>query len=117
MIRRPPRSTLFPYTTLFRSSPWKPIASYRSPRRWTARGRRATGGFSGEGWVGQNASHGGAAHGVHGGMAVAVVPSHAQSLLEGPGLAARPLEVVAAEVVPQGLAWFRLQQVPGGDQV
>src|SRR3712207_7416448 len=67
MIRRPPRSTLFPYTTLFRSSPWKPIASYRSPRRWTARGRRATGGFSGEGWVGQNASHGGAAHGVHGG--------------------------------------------------
>src|SRR5256885_4362254 len=24
MIRRPPRSTLFPYTTLFRSSPWRP---------------------------------------------------------------------------------------------
>src|SRR2546427_6434641 len=24
MIRRPPRSTLFPYTTLFRSPPWKP---------------------------------------------------------------------------------------------
>src|SRR2546428_4650072 len=23
MIRRPPRSTLFPYTTLFRSIPWK----------------------------------------------------------------------------------------------
>src|SRR2546425_6486672 len=23
MIRRPPRSTLFPYTTLFRSSPWQ----------------------------------------------------------------------------------------------
>src|SRR5690349_22599817 len=23
MIRRPPRSTLFPYTTLFRSQPWK----------------------------------------------------------------------------------------------
>src|SRR5258708_24603611 len=22
MIRRPPRSTLFPYTTLFRSAPW-----------------------------------------------------------------------------------------------
>src|SRR5439155_10025015 len=22
MIRRPPRSTLFPYTTLFRSTPW-----------------------------------------------------------------------------------------------
>src|SRR3712207_8940035 len=27
MIRRPPRSTLFPYTTLFRSS-WPPTASY-----------------------------------------------------------------------------------------
>src|SRR5258707_8677796 len=27
MIRRPPRSTLFPYTTLFRSSgPWRPPA-------------------------------------------------------------------------------------------
>src|SRR2546426_8062676 len=25
MIRRPPRSTLFPYTTLFRSSPQKPL--------------------------------------------------------------------------------------------
>src|SRR2546427_9550582 len=24
MIRRPPRSTLFPYTTLFRSIPWPP---------------------------------------------------------------------------------------------
>src|SRR5438477_457327 len=27
MIRRPPRSTLFPYTTLFRSSSWPPIES------------------------------------------------------------------------------------------
>src|ERR1039457_5965853 len=25
MIRRPPRSTLFPYTTLFRSAPWSPL--------------------------------------------------------------------------------------------
>src|SRR5260221_11217075 len=25
MIRRPPRSTLFPYTTLFRSRAWRPI--------------------------------------------------------------------------------------------
>src|SRR3712207_8885443 len=25
MIRRPPRSTLFPYTTLFRSTPWKMV--------------------------------------------------------------------------------------------
>src|SRR3712207_7464752 len=34
MIRRPPRSTLFPYTTLFRSSrrergPWAPSISHR----------------------------------------------------------------------------------------
>src|SRR2546427_3740827 len=34
MIRRPPRSTLFPYTTLFRSEP--PYAPLRSP------GERAT---------------------------------------------------------------------------
>src|SRR3712207_8988958 len=33
MIRRPPRSTLFPYTTLFRSAPWIVSAngSSRSP--------------------------------------------------------------------------------------
>src|SRR2546429_3802217 len=30
MIRRPPRSTLFPYTTLFRSPRWKQV--------WKARG-------------------------------------------------------------------------------
>src|SRR2546422_7241139 len=30
MIRRPPRSTLFPYTTLFRSSP----TSWRTRRSW-----------------------------------------------------------------------------------
>src|SRR6185503_20948690 len=42
MIRRPPRSTLFPYTTLFRSrrrgsaagrSPWRPSAPASSARR------------------------------------------------------------------------------------
>src|SRR2546430_9829928 len=31
MIRRPPRSTLFPYTTLFRSV--GPVAEHRLPRR------------------------------------------------------------------------------------
>src|SRR5216684_7611688 len=38
MIRRPPRSTLFPYTTLFRSpppSPWEPFCPSAPPyRRW-----------------------------------------------------------------------------------
>src|SRR2546429_3299805 len=39
MIRRPPRSTLFPYTTLFRSRvrgrhlPGEPVAAARSPAR------------------------------------------------------------------------------------
>src|SRR3712207_6898526 len=28
MIRRPPRSTLFPYTTLFRSHPVEPLSPY-----------------------------------------------------------------------------------------
>src|SRR3712207_7818025 len=41
MIRRPPRSTLFPYTTLFRSD----RASYRPPGRST---RRAAGGAPAE---------------------------------------------------------------------
>src|SRR2546425_9934440 len=31
MIRRPPRSTLFPYTTLFRSSPGKSVSIAGSP--------------------------------------------------------------------------------------
>src|SRR5260370_22984019 len=31
MIRRPPRSTLFPYTTLFRSSP---LSACRRPSSW-----------------------------------------------------------------------------------
>src|SRR5688572_26163712 len=35
MIRRPPRSTLFPYTTLFRSR-WVSPRSYRSIRQWGA---------------------------------------------------------------------------------
>src|SRR2546422_6357369 len=34
MIRRPPRSTLFPYTTLFRSSPFRSNRSAVSPHRW-----------------------------------------------------------------------------------
>src|SRR2546425_13269984 len=33
MIRRPPRSTLFPYTTLFRSLRRQPAASPRGPAR------------------------------------------------------------------------------------
>src|SRR5687767_15644895 len=33
MIRRPPRSTLFPYTTLFRSRPWVQKLSKDNPFR------------------------------------------------------------------------------------
>src|SRR2546430_11587221 len=39
MIRRPPRSTLFPYTTLFRSSPSGAGEDARAPRRSRARPR------------------------------------------------------------------------------
>src|SRR3990170_7945996 len=38
MIRRPPRSTLFPYTTLFRSAPTARSEPGRCPCRWR-RGR------------------------------------------------------------------------------
>src|SRR2546421_7403041 len=41
MIRRPPRSTLFPYTTLFRSSSSRP-RSASPPARSSAPGRRGT---------------------------------------------------------------------------
>src|SRR3712207_7706267 len=39
MIRRPPRSTLFPYTTLFRSTIWiieikSSVADFRADEKW-----------------------------------------------------------------------------------
>src|SRR5260370_4033989 len=37
MIRRPPRSTLFPYTTLFRSPATAQVASRRAGRDWPQR--------------------------------------------------------------------------------
>src|SRR5258708_12592035 len=40
MIRRPPRSTLFPYTTLFRSAPAPAAGSRRCNPVRNARGRR-----------------------------------------------------------------------------
>src|SRR6266568_1849461 len=42
MIRRPPRSTLFPYTTLFRSRSRRPWCWQPGPRRagWRPRARR-----------------------------------------------------------------------------
>src|SRR5258708_27467616 len=47
MIRRPPRSTLFPYTTLFRS-PATPAPPWRSPHCPHLRWRRRTCGRSEE---------------------------------------------------------------------
>src|SRR6266571_5782220 len=41
MIRRPPRSTLFPYTTLFRSPGRPPLRGHRTGRRHSPRGRHA----------------------------------------------------------------------------
>src|SRR2546429_2566532 len=40
MIRRPPRSTLFPYTTLFRSLALLSVSRH-PPREWHARPERA----------------------------------------------------------------------------
>src|SRR3989475_8637959 len=43
MIRRPPRSTLFPYTTLFRSSPPVRANGQYSAVKWTTPSRSAAG--------------------------------------------------------------------------
>src|SRR3712207_8708198 len=52
MIRRPPRSTLFPYTTLFRSVPQRrPPAGQPMTGVWTRRGPRPTTGGQVEGLV------------------------------------------------------------------
>src|SRR3712207_8505223 len=45
MIRRPPRSTLFPYTTLFRSSIAERIGRSREAVRLWSIGRTGPGGF------------------------------------------------------------------------
>src|SRR5258708_15025584 len=52
MIRRPPRSTLFPYTTLFRSP-----AEPRRPAPWRARGRAAPAGAGDRKSTRLNSSH------------------------------------------------------------
>src|SRR3712207_8291897 len=41
MIRRPPRSTLFPYTTLFRSLGWRPLLVHVGHRPLADGGDRA----------------------------------------------------------------------------
>src|SRR2546427_4109969 len=41
MIRRPPRSTLFPYTTLFRSFVSLPFVTQRAPSAWPTRNAQA----------------------------------------------------------------------------
>src|SRR3712207_8070553 len=43
MIRRPPRSTLFPYTTLFRSGPFKMMAGSRMRQPLRRLGRLSRG--------------------------------------------------------------------------
>src|SRR2546430_3647940 len=40
MIRRPPRSTLFPYTTLFRSVPRRAFRLWLTPTPWQRPGQR-----------------------------------------------------------------------------
>src|SRR5438445_4141682 len=42
MIRRPPRSTLFPYTTLFRSNCGVPLRDVAPPKRAPPRSARAS---------------------------------------------------------------------------
>src|SRR5436190_12247599 len=42
MIRRPPRSTLFPYTTLFRSESRRPRTRRSPPRCWNEGVRRGS---------------------------------------------------------------------------
>src|SRR5260370_7776749 len=49
MIRRPPRSTLFPYTTLFRSIPWSREYRAWGGRSWTRRRRKLASASPGNG--------------------------------------------------------------------
>src|SRR3712207_6915972 len=49
MIRRPPRSTLFPYTTLFRSAPASPPSSPAPPTTGSPSGESSYGSAADEG--------------------------------------------------------------------
>src|SRR2546429_6570654 len=62
MIRRPPRSTLFPYTTLFRSL--RRAGAKRGEHVWRVRGGAGTGGRGGGGG-GENYQQNGKAHGLN----------------------------------------------------
>src|SRR5687768_18035474 len=48
MIRRPPRSTLFPYTTLFRSDRWRARRRFRATSYVPVRQRHGHGQFHGD---------------------------------------------------------------------
>src|SRR3989449_5664794 len=58
MIRRPPRSTLFPYTTLFRSRAARPRAAPRAASPGSARRRRRAGSSGSQGRRGSNGGTG-----------------------------------------------------------
>src|SRR2546427_3892326 len=58
MIRRPPRSTLFPYTTLFRSSPvLSPVGAVVGGTRCQRAGRRRPEGYQDRKSTRLNSSH------------------------------------------------------------
>src|SRR2546421_2865747 len=59
MIRRPPRSTLFPYTTLFRSSPNISANAFRKSVAWAATRsiRVALGGIEAVRWASRSEEH------------------------------------------------------------
>src|SRR5260370_28132474 len=54
MIRRPPRSTLFPYTTLFRSPHSHRVASNTNPDERISAGCSSMDGPAADAWLGAN---------------------------------------------------------------
>src|SRR5476649_1753569 len=68
---------------------------------------------SSQGCVHKDALQSALAHQAHGRVALDVVPDCAHRLLEGPSLAALPLEVVASKIVPERLPRDGLEQMPG----
>src|SRR2546427_11161699 len=105
MIRRPPRSTLFPYTTLFRSRRWRPdgrrrrvLAYVTAPRAGTA----AYGGAAPAHAVGRDVGRAGARD------------PQSPGLTQGPRSAARGAAAAGLGRTPQAQSGRRRSHASGG---
>ena len=67
--------------------------------------------------IGEDLFEGPSAHATHWRIALVVVPDGTHGLFEGPRLAPLPFEVFAAEVVTEQVSTFRVEEMPGSNEI